>query len=47
MKELMSQKELMIIKQLHQKIVCFVIIGTLKMFDLNLNRMFVTNFMMY
>ena len=46
-KKLMFQKELTLIKQVHQKNVCFVIIGTLKMFDLNLNRMFVTNFMMY
>ena len=47
MKELMFQRELMLIKQMHQKNVCFIIIGSLKMFDLNLNRMFVTNVMMY
>ena len=44
---LMFQKELTLIKQVHQKNVCFVIIGTLKMLDLNLNHMFVTNVTMY
>ena len=42
-KELVFQKELTFIKQMHQKNVCFVIIGTLKMLDLNFNRMFVIN----
>ena len=34
-------------KQLHQNNVCFVIIGTLKMLNLNSNHMFVTNITMY
>ena len=42
----MFQKELTLIKQVHQKNVCFVIIGILKMLDLNSNRMFVINVMM-
>ena len=46
-KKLMFQKELTLIKQVHQKNVCFVIIGTLKMLDLNLNHMFVINVMMF
>ena len=46
MKKLMFQKELTLIKQVHQKNVCFVIIGILKMLDLNSNRMFVINVMM-
>ena len=33
----MFQKELTLIKQVCQKNVCFVIIGVLKMLDLNLN----------
>ena len=37
----MFQKELTLIKQVHQKNVCFAIIGTLKMLDLNSNRVFV------
>ena len=37
----MFQKELIVIKQVHQKNVSFVIIVTLKMLDLNLNHMFV------
>ena len=41
----MFQKELR--KQVHQKNVCFVIIGTLKRLDLNFNQMFVTNVSMY
>ena len=45
-KNLMFQKELTLIKQVHQKNLCFVIIGILKMLDLNLNHMFVTNVMM-
>ena len=47
MKKLMFQKELTLIKQVHQKNVCFVIIGILKMLDLNLNRMFVINVTMF
>ena len=43
MKKLMFQKELMLIKQVCQKNVCFIIFGTFKMLDLNLNHMFVTN----
>ena len=38
--------ELTPIKQVHQNNVCFVIIDTLKMLDLNLNHMFVINVMM-
>ena len=37
----MFQKELTLIKQVHQKNACFVIIGTLKMLDLTLKHMFV------
>ena len=44
-KQLMFQKELTLIKQVLQKNVCFVIV--LKMLDLNLNHMFVINFMMF
>ena len=33
--------------KVHQKNVCFVIIGTLKMLDLNLTHMFVTNVTIY
>ena len=47
MKKLMFQKELTLIKHVYQKNVCFVIIDTLKMLDLNFNRMFVTNVMMH
>ena len=47
MKKTMFQKELTVIKQMHQNNVSSVIIGILKMFDLNLNCMFVTNVMMY
>ena len=43
----MFQRELTLIKQVHQKNVCFVIIGILKMLDLNSNRMFVINVTMY
>ena len=46
-KELMCQKELMLTKQVHQKNVCFAIIGILKMLDLNLNPMFVINVMIF
>ena len=40
MKKLMLQKELTFIKQIHQKNVCFVITGVLKMLNLNLNHIF-------
>ena len=43
----MFQKELILIKQVHQNNVFFVIIGTLKMLGLNFNPMFVMNVMMY
>ena len=46
-KELVFQKELTLTNQVHQKNLCVAIIGTLKMLDLNLNHMFVTNAMMY
>ena len=36
-----------LIKQVHQNNVCFVIIGALKIFDLNLNHMFLINVKMY
>ena len=44
-KNLVFQKKLTLIKQVHQKNVCFVIIGILNMLDLNLNHMFVINAM--
>ena len=44
---LMFQKELTLIKQVHQKNVCFVIIGTLKMLDLNSNCMFLKDVTIY
>ena len=47
MKKLMLQEESTLIKQLHQNNVSFVIIGILKMLDLNSNRMFVINVTMY
>ena len=43
----MFQKEFTLIKQVHQKNVCFAIIGTLKILDLNSNDMFVINVTMY
>ena len=43
MKKLLFQKKLMLIKQASQKNACFAIIGILKMLDLSLNHMFVTN----
>ena len=46
-KKLMFQKELMLIKQVHQKNVSFVTIGFLKMLDLNLKSMFVMDVMIY
>ena len=45
--KLIFQKELTLVKHVHQKNVCFVINGTLKMLNLNLNHMFVINIMMY
>ena len=41
----MFQNELTLIKQVNQKNVCFVIIGILKMLDLNLKQMFAINVM--
>ena len=46
-KKLMFQKELTLIKRLHQNSVCFVIIGILKLLDLNLKLMLVINVTMY
>ena len=46
MKKLMFHKELTLIKQAYQKNVCFVVIGTLKMLDLNSNHMFLKNITM-
>ena len=46
-KELMLQKELMSIMQVHQKNVSFVTIGFLKMWDLNLKKMFAIDVMIY
>ena len=45
--ELLLQKELAMIKQMHQKNVCFVTIGILKMLDINFNHVFVMAVMMY
>ena len=45
--KLIFQKELTLVKHVHQKNACFVINGTLKMLNLNLNHMFVINIMMY
>ena len=39
----MFQKELTPVKQVHQKKLCFAIIDTSKMLDLNLKGMFVIN----
>ena len=47
MKELIFQKGLILIKQMHQKTICFVVIEILKMFVTNLNCMSVINVMMY
>ena len=44
---LMFQKELTLIKQIHSKNICFVIIGIFKTLDLNLNHMFVINVMIF
>ena len=46
-KKLMFQKELTQTKQVHQKNVFFVIIGTFKMLDVHLSHMFVTNVMIF
>ena len=46
-KKLMFQKELMQIKQVHQKNLSFVTNEFLKMFDLNLKNMFVIYVMIY
>ena len=42
-----QKKKLTLIKQVNQKNVYFVIIGILKMLDLNSNGMFVTNVLMF
>ena len=47
MNKLTFQKELTLIKQVHQKNVRYVIIDILKMLVINLNQMFVINLMMY
>ena len=46
-KKIVSQKELTLIKQMHQKSVRIAIFGTLEMLDLNLKHMFVINVMMF
>ena len=46
-RKLKSQKELTLIKKVHEKNVSFVIIGISKMLELNSNRMFVINVTMY
>ena len=43
----MFQKELIQIKQMHQKNVSFVSIGFLKILDLNFKSMFVIDVMVY
>ena len=43
----MFQKEVTLIKQVHQKSVPFVIVGTLKMLHLNFKHMFVLNVMIF
>ena len=45
--ELMLQKELTLIKQVHQKNICFVIIVVLKMLVINFNYMFVMVVILY
>ena len=47
MKELIFQKGLIIIKQVHQKNVWFVIIGILKILVMNMSNMFVMDAMIY
>ena len=46
-KKLMFQKELTLVKQVYQKNACVVIIGILKMLDLDFNHMFAINVTMY
>ena len=46
-KKLMFQKELTLTEQIHQKNVCFVIIGTLKILDLIFNQIYLTNVKMF
>ena len=46
-KKLMFHEEMTLIKQVHQKNICLVIIDILQMLDLNLNHMFLMNVMMY
>ena len=46
-KELIFQKELILIKQVHQKNLWFVIIVISKILVINLNQMFVINVIMY
>ena len=45
--KMMLQRELILIKQVHQKNVYFVIISILKMLVISLNQVFVINVMMY
>ena len=40
---MMNLKELTLIKQVHQKSVCFFIIGTLEILNLSLSQIFVIN----
>ena len=47
MKKLMFQKELTLIKEVHQRRYSFVIIGILKILAMNLNRTLVINIMMF
>ena len=47
MKELLLQKKLESIEQVHQKNLWFVIINILKMLAITLNQMFVINVMMH
>ena len=46
MKEFIFQKELTLIKQVYEKNVRFVIIGVLKILNLNLSQIFVINVML-
>ena len=43
MKEMIFQKELTFIKQMHKENVCFVIIDALNMLNLNLSQIYVMN----
>ena len=47
MKDLMFQKELILIKQMHQKSARFVIIGISKILVINLNHTFVMIVIIY